>query len=165
MIGRMMHGMPTRPAFVLAVIIIAGTVAAYYFSRYQECTHHASLRGQLYLHIKTKLGETVSLAEAIPFNWEELSILTNYQPLTKLPECPFGWDWSRQHRLRLISRGELNMLVFNREGEIYPEYIDIHRNQISFQGVSGSYTPETAKFSVAQQAGSRGGVLLTPVVP
>ena len=161
MIGRFMHGLPTRPAFVIAVILVVGSVAGYYFDRYRDCTYHASLREQLYSNLKARLGETVLIADIVPFKWDKLSILTDYQPRHKLPECPFGWDWSKQQRQALIGQGVLNMLVFGRLGD-YPEYIDVHKLQINFSDVEDSFTPHTARFIVVPQDSNRKGLLLKP---
>jgi len=162
MIRRHLQGMPTRPAVVLAVIVVIGSVGGYYYQRYNDCRYHATLREHLYAQISAHSGPTIALKALIPFAWQRLIIYTGYQSTGKFPECPFGWDWSGQYRQSLLDRSELNVLVFSREGR-YPDYIDFSKSQINFPGIRQTYTPETAVFSITRQAGRKVGILLKPV--
>jgi len=162
MIRRLLHGMPTRPAFALAILVMVIAIAGYYYSRYRDCSYHADLRSRLYSALRLKVSGTIKLADVVPFEWMRLTILTGYRPPGKLPECPFGWDWSRQQRRALSERTALNMLVFSRKGD-YLDYIDFRRDQVDFQGTLESYTPLTAVFSVNAQQADSAGVVLKPM--
>ncbi len=162
MIRSALNSLPTKPGMVLAIIVLVGTVSSYYYDQYQRCTYQASLREQLISNIGIKLNGTIALVDIVPFKWDRLKILKNIKPTGKLPDCSFGWDWSKGYRQSLIKGGELNMLKFTRKG-VFPGYIDFRRDQINFSGTSGFYTQQSAEFTVTRQTQNSDGVLLKPV--
>ncbi len=161
MIGRMLHGIPTKPVLVIAPLVIVVILAIYYYEKYSDCTRSTSLREQLYTELRQNIGRTLSLADILPIEWDQAAILKDYQPAanSKLPDCPFDWGWNQSHRQTLAGQNQLNIIVFFRD-EQFIDYVEFRRDVVDFGNVNNPYSAETARFEVNAPASDNGPILL-----
>jgi len=165
LIGRMLHGMPTRPVLVIVPIVMALVIALYYAEKHAECTRNTELRERLYALAEDRLGASLSLNEILETDWEHAAILIGFRPEagSKLPDCPFDWGWTKADRQSLAGRGLLNVIALTRDNRVI-DYIEFRRDRIDFTGLDNPYTPEEAVFQVSGGGSVGGKLLLRPVV-
>lgn len=163
MYQNLFRGVPTKPVLVIAPLVIALALFLYYRTEYTQCTDHAALREQLYIHLKENIDQTISLAETTPFKWDKAVVLLGYKPDKKVRGCPFGWDWSKKHRDTLVEQGLLNIILYTLNKKRV-NYVEFSREQIDFENTDTPLTPETSIFTVEAKDKSKQGLLLQRVV-
>jgi hypothetical protein len=142
-------GLSTRPVLIFALPILILGAGWHFFATYQSCNGHAELRARLGSAIaaSAESGTLVEIARITDFPWERADILVNYKPEGATDNCPFGWDWSRAEREKLIAEDLLTVIVFLNGGRLV-DYLEYPRDHADFAGVANPYTPQTAIFSV-----------------
>ncbi len=147
MIGRMLEGYPSKPAVVVAVILIISAMSIYYFDQNRTCTDIASMRSQLYSLAENNVSNEIRLVDTTDIQWDKARIIVDYKTEGKLLDCPFDWGWTQQHRQELMARGLLNMIVFTWK-DVVIAYLDFNRDRVDFELVDIIVTPDSAVFSV-----------------
>ena len=156
-------GLSTRPVLVFALPILILGAGWHFFSTYQSCNAHAEMRTRLGAAIaaSAESGTPVEFARIIDFPWERADILVNYKPEGATDNCPFDWDWSREHREKLIAADLLTVIVFLNGGRLV-NYLEYPRDEADFAGVRNPYTPETARFEAKPSPDGPSRFVLSP---
>ena len=151
--------LPAKPAVVLAPVIVVLVLSYYYWDLYRKCDDIRRYRDALTEQLRAVgPGGRFRLAEFANFAWDKVRIAA-IEPGMKTVECPLGWNWARGERDALIASGRLTAMVFGLEGRIV-NYIELSRDQVTFQGVEAQLSPASAMFAVAPNAA--GGYRLRP---
>jgi len=142
-------GMPTRPVLYLSLTVLVAVLGYHFFTTYQSCRSHGEIREALGAAIDASAGADapLRLSQITDFVWDRADILVNYKPEGSTTDCPFGWDWSREQREKLIAEDLLTVIVFLKDGTLV-NYVEYPRDHADFAGVANPYTPQTANFSV-----------------
>ena len=146
-----LNSLPARPGIVLAVVLAAIVLAAFYIQQYRVCTELGALRAAFYEKVRQNAGQKIRLADLTPFAWVKARIILNFQSKLRLPDCPFKWDLSRRERRRMMARAELNVLAFATEAG--HRVIDFNNGTIAFDLRETALTPGQAVFMVETKAG------------
>lgn len=152
--------MPTRPALALVPVIVIGVLSFYYYDLHAKCTNSKQYREKLTESLRT-LGESERfyLAELTGFDWDKVRIITRIEPNSRNVECPFGWNWASGERDRLLESRRLSAMIFARRESIV-SYFEFRSDEVAFDGVNSSLTPEKAQFEVAPNPADGNGFLL-----
>ena len=142
-------GMPTRPVLYLSLTVLVAVLGYNFFTTYQSCRVHGEGRESLEAAINASAGADapLRLSQVTDFVWDRADILVNYKPEGSSTDCPFGWDWSREQREKLIAQDLLTVIVFLKDGKLV-NYLEYPRDHADFADVENPYTPETATFMV-----------------
>lgn len=156
-------GLSTRPVLYFALPILVLGIGYHFFSTYQSCSAHAEIRAALGAAIAASAAANtpVELSRVTDFPWDRADILVNYKPQGSTDDCPFGWDWSREKRGKLIAADLLTVVVFLKDGRLV-NYLEYPRDQADFVDVANPYTPETAVFKVAPSPDDPSRFILSP---
>lgn len=146
-----LNSLPARPGIVLAVVLAAIVLAAFYIQQYRVCTELGALRAAFYEKVRQNAGQKIRLADITPFAWVKARIILNFQSKIRLPDCPFNWDLSRRERRRMMAEAELNVLAFATEAG--RRVIDFNNGTIAFDLRETTLTPRQAVFMVERKAG------------
>ena len=157
-------GLPTRPALYLAVPVLALGIGYHLYSTHASCRTHAELREALGTAIAVSAGggTPVRLAQIANFPWDRAEVLVNYKPEGTTTDCPFGWDWTREHRERLIAADRLTVIVFLEDGKL-KDYLEYSRDRADFVGISNPYTRQTAVFRASPSPDDPYRFILSPL--
>jgi len=160
MINNALSSIPTRPALVIAPLIVIGVLFFYYYDLHAKCTSSSQYREALNQSLQS-LGENerFSLAEFTGFEWDKVRILPRIEPNSRNVECPFGWNWASGERDRLLESGRLSAMIFASRESIV-SYFEFRSDEVLFDGVGSSLTPEKAQFEVAPNPDGDNGFLL-----
>lgn len=158
-------GMPTRPVMYLSLGVLLLGLGYHFLTTYQGCRSHAELRESLRAAIhKGAAGDgPVQLSRVTDFPWDRADIFVNYKPEGSTTDCPFGWDWSRDEREKLITAGLLTVIVFLKDDRLV-NYLEYQRDQADFADVENPYTPETAVFEVTPSPTDPNRLILSPAL-
>ncbi len=140
------------------------SLGLHYQSQYKSCTEQATLRAQLHTHLKNNVKQTVPLADIMPFAWDQAFVLQNYKPDRKIRGCPFGWDWTEEHRNKLIDQNLLTIIFFTLNKKRVT-FVEFSNQNISFDSVEKEIplTAESAYFEVELKDAVNKSVLLRQV--
>lgn len=161
MIGRMLHGFPSKPGVVIAVVLVIGVLSIYYFKQYRDCTDIALLRSTLYTAVQQNSNDVLRLASIIPFEWDRARIIVDFQNQGKVLDCPFEWDWTQAQRKQLMTNGQLNVIAFARKN--INTIVDFSSEMIDFELTETIFTPDSAVFSVENHGSENTGYLLRQI--
>jgi hypothetical protein len=158
-----LSGLSTRPILIFALPILILGAGWHFFTTYQDCSEHAELRARLGAAIaaSAESGTLVEIARITDFPWERADILVNYKPEGATDDCPFGWDWSRAEREKLIAADLLTVIVFLNGGRLV-NYLEYPRDQADFARVQNPYTPGTARFEATPSPDGASRFVLSP---
>lgn len=156
-------GLPTRPVFYIALPVMLLGVGYHLFTTWESCTRHAAMRETLRTAAVSGARDSrpVRLSSVTDFEWDRVEVLVDYEPEGASTDCPFGWDWSREHRERLIAADRLTVIVFLKDGRLV-DYVEVSRDEVDFAGIDNPYTPESALFAAAPSPQDPYRLLLTP---
>ncbi len=162
MINNALSSIPTRPALVIAPLVVIGVLFFYYYDLHAKCTSSSQHREFLNQSLRA-LGENerFDLAEFTGFEWDKVRIIPRIEPNSRNVECPFGWNWASGERDRLLESGLLSAMIFASRDSIV-SYFEFRSDEVSFDGVSSSLTPAQAQFKVASNPAGGNGFLLRP---
>jgi len=160
MIKDALSALPARPVVYIVPAIIVVVLTFYYWEQYTKCSQIKQFRTSLTeaLHSKS-VSEQFRLVDFTGFVWDKVRIAANIKPGERNAECPFGWNWASGERESLMASGLLTVLMFG-QGESIVGYAELRSDEVVFNGVESSLTPETAVFAVKENIDS-GGVSLT----
>ena len=156
-----LSSLPARPALFIAPLLVVVVLSLYYRDQYVKCDEIRQSRSALNTQLRS-IGSAglFRLAEFTGFDWNRVRIAARMQPGTISDQCPFDWNWDSGEREALLASGHLTVLVFGRQGRVV-SYLELRDDDVSFRGVDGELTPESAVFEVSRPHGSDGGVTLT----
>ena len=151
MLRRALSVLPTRPAMILAPCVMLLVLGFYYSDRYQTCRKQADFRQHVMramAEVDASHADGVDFAKVTNFAWDTVQILTGYKPkLSRVPSCPFGWDWDKEKIQHLADSGRLTMLAFTVKGRI-KRHLKLDSALIDFSSLKDSYSISEAKFKV-----------------
>ena len=162
MVKNALSVMPTRPALVIAPLIVVGVLIFYYYDLHDSCSSSRYHRESLNRSLQA-LGadERFDLVELTDFAWSKVRIIPRLEPNSRNVECPFGWNWASGERDRLLESGLLSAMLFAK-GESIVSYFEFRSDEVLFEGVDSSLTPDRSKFEVRPHPGGGNGFLLRP---
>ena len=165
MIRDALAGLPTRPVLYLSLTVLVLGLGYHFLTTYQSCNSHAQLRESLRAAIEASAGgaEPVRLARLTDFPWDRADILVNYKPGGETTDCPFQWDWSRDHREKLIAEDLLTVIVFLRDGKLV-DYLEYPSDWAQFAEVKNPYSPDQAAFTAEASPSNSSRFILTPTM-
>ena len=137
---------PSRPGVIIAIIVVLIVLSLYYLKQYNMCNRIDSLRTHFYSNIEQKQDHTLTLADIIPFEWDRVRIIVNFQNKGKVLDCPFDWDWTQQKRRQLMEQNRLSVLAFAKGGTNI--IVDFDAERIAFAVSDKVFTPASATFHI-----------------
>ncbi len=159
MIGRILHGYPSKPAVVVALILILGVMYKYYYDLNRTCTDNETMRSQLYSMAEKNQNNEIRLESVIDSQWHNVRIIVNYKTEGKFLDCPFDWGWTQEHRQQLMDQGKLNMIVITWKG-VVTSYLDLNRDRLDFELTETLFTPATGVFYIESNKEKNTGYIL-----
>ncbi len=161
MIKDALSSLPARPALFIAPLLVVVVLSLYYRDQYIKCDDIRQSRAAL----NSMLGSIGSpgefrLSDFTEFTWNRVRIAARIEPGTISEQCPFGWNWDSGERESLLASGRLSVMVFGHQGKVV-RYLELRDDEVSFRGVDGELTPQSAVFDVSRPGGSDGGVTLS----
>ncbi len=161
MIKSALSVLPTRPVLYIVPVVVTLVMAFYYWDRHADCTHDRHFRSLLGKQLDVTGEATLFHLDSVTdFVWDKVRIINNFKPQRKIMDCPFGWDWTSAERRSLIEADLLSALVFAHQ-DVIVEYVDIRSDQIAFEDIDTTLSPEAAVFRVHRNTGSKNTVNLT----
>jgi len=156
-----LSSLPAKPALFIAPLLVIVVLSLYYRDQYIKCDEIRQSRTALNTLLHSIGSQQLfRLADFTDFSWNRVRIAARMKPGTISEQCPFNWNWESGQRDSLLASGRLTALVFGREGRVVG-YLELRDDEVSFRGVDGELTPQTAVFEVSRTDGRDGGVTLT----
>jgi hypothetical protein len=129
------NAVPAKPIILTAMIFTIAAAGWHGWNLNSVCNHRAKLTNDIHRWAETALrvpGTIVRLASATQFEWDEVRIAHPRKINTKAQNCPFGWHWSNDTRLTLMTSGNLTLLGFIKNGKLI-EIVDVDRRKAKFE--------------------------------
>lgn len=160
-----LRSIPAKPGLVIGCCLAIGIVGWQGITTYQSCTHRAALTAQL----KGGLAAAAAgnppefrLADAVPFEWDEVRIMEEVRPDTKPQDCPFGWHWSAAEQAELVDTGRLTVLGFF-DGGGFIDFIEYRGDWARFDIDTAPLLRTQAVFTVEPPPTGEGPITLRPL--
>lgn len=161
MIKDALSSVPSKPALVIAPLLVVLVLFLYYRDQYVKCVEMKDTRAALYEHL-LELGSPAQfrLADFTEFAWTKVRIVASVSADTISDTCPLGWNWESGERESMIASGRLAAMIFGKQGQIV-RYLELRADEVEFRGPEGNLSPQAAVFGVERKPGATEGVVLT----
>lgn len=159
MIKDALSAVPSKPALVIAPLLVVLVLFLYYRDQYNQCVDMKETQAALHEELLALDSPArFRLADFTGFEWTRVRIVANVTPDTISETCPLDWNWESGERDALIASGQLAAMMFGKQGRIV-KYLELRASEVEFRGAEGSLSPRAAVFSVERKSGT--GVVLT----
>ena len=154
-------GVPSKPALILAPVLVVLVLSLYYRDQYIRCVDVKQTRAALSEQLHA-LGSPAQfrLVDFTDFDWTKVRIVASVERDTINDTCPLEWNWPRGEREALIDSGRLAVLIFGQQGRIV-KYMELRGDEVEFLGAEGHLSPQEAVFDVVRKVDGNDGFKLT----
>ena len=161
MIKDALSSVPSKPALVIAPLLVVLVLSLYYRDQYNKCVDIRQTRAALNQQLLA-LGSPARfrLADFTDFAWTRVRIVASVTADTISDTCPLDWNWDSGERDSLIASGRLAAMMFGQQGQIV-KYLELRADEVDLREAEGNLSPQAAVFSVMRKSGNAGGVTLT----
>ncbi|MCP4472064.1 MAG: hypothetical protein GY815_15545 [Gammaproteobacteria bacterium] len=161
MIKNALSAVPSRPALVIAPLLVVLVLSLYYRDQYNKCVEIRQTR----LEFNQQLHALASpaqfpLRDFTDFAWTKVRIVASVAADTISDTCPLDWNWESGERDALIASGRLAAMMFGQQGRIV-RYVELRADEVEFRGAEGNLSPQAAVFNVERKSGAADGFILT----
>ncbi len=157
---------PSKPAFIMAVVVGLGLATWYYGTTWQRCSELRQSREALQTALKTAAESDAKL-----FSFSRLAGLENVAEIRldravkpgQVPlHCPFGWDMGWRERQKLIEADKYTIIgLFDAKGT-FQRYIEWREDLADFAKLPKTF-PVDAPLSVNLPEETGGAYVLRPI--
>lgn len=161
MIKDALASVPSRPALIIAPLLVVLVLSLYYRDQYNKCVDIRQSRAALTDHLLALDSPArFHLADYTDFAWTKVRMVASVAADTISDTCPLDWNWESGEREALIDSGQLAAMIFGQQGQVV-RYFELRADQVEIRGAEGNISPQAAVFDVVRKPGNGGGVTLT----